>query len=211
MLLVAAQLNNLLPPHHCRRVDDRAFDEDFATDLLVPDQPVQPLLVDAKTLSHLLPGKAFHQTADHADVGAFLQQCYLLLQALWVGQIVGVHARHEPPPAQLQTPIQSRNQSFVPGKQRPQPLFPPLPLFEDLPAAVLRAVIHRHDLELLQRLPLQTFQRLRQGIGGVVHRHQYGNGGFGHGGAPLTGWNLIDDLQQRKNSGELRKIELPRG
>ena len=78
-----------------RRMDDRAFDEDFARDGRRRLQTVEPMFVDAKSRGDVGARKAAHQTADKGDIGVLMQECGLMSQPVGVRDVIGIHPGDE--------------------------------------------------------------------------------------------------------------------
>ena len=58
---VAPQVEDFLSSHHGRRVGQWTFDEDFAGDIIVVHQLVEPIFVDAEPRAYIFPGKSFDE------------------------------------------------------------------------------------------------------------------------------------------------------
>ena len=182
VVFVPAQGQDFPLSHHGRGVGDGALDEDFPGDILVAHQLVEPFFVQAESLPQVLPGKGLDEGADDADFGVLFQQVNLFLQALRPGQVVRVQARDQVAPALFQALVQGADQSPVRAEDWAQAGVAALPGFEDFPGSVFGAVVHGHDLELVQGLGLQALQGGSQRGGGIVRGHEDGDERCRHSG-----------------------------
>lgn len=180
--------------NHCGGMDDGAFNKNFANDVAMAHEVVDPVLVDAEPLPHLIIRKASDETSDNTEVGTILQKAHLFFQAPGVRQIISVHARDEVAPAQFQTPVQRGYKASMGLECRPQPGIGLLAGAQNGSASVGGAVIHGHYFKILHCLVLQAFHSGFKGGGGVIYGHENCDAGRGHAGS------ILDRMESNQRS-----------
>jgi hypothetical protein len=151
---------------------DGAFDEQVPLNLVGQYHVVDPALVTPRAAAHEMARDIAHARPARRNVGIGAEVCQLQLEASGLHDVVGVHAREQLALGLAGGRTECGDDSSRGSVNAVDAVIAGSACAEYGGRVVVRAVIHRDNFEIGERLRGQGRQRLLQSGGGVTTRKQ---------------------------------------